>query len=285
MAIWRAKNKAQHRASQLRSFLDEAEKEELDARAANEKQRLVCDWFSRYKLRFDPKFVNDHGGLASFMTKLELHQLELQVAEFEISMVRVGRDDVEGENFASRLNKGKERTLPKALCKIDSSEQHLGTQIGLFSEKETTTSEKRTAFETTSVPETGKPSTGAWNSGEDAAAAGFLPGLPGAKGEENAAAAAAGRAVSLSLGLNGGPAPAGAGAAPVAFLLRQGWTSAIDRDTGKVYYYRRLPKGRAPPALGYGVMPPRGEAETGGDSGACDANYASIPDSEMSSHA
>mmetsp|Transcript_42207 Transcript_42207/g.89761 ORF Transcript_42207/g.89761 Transcript_42207/m.89761 type:complete len:418 (-) Transcript_42207:291-1544(-) len=87
MAIYRAKNRAQKRADQLKSLLSERDREEIEAHVAKQKQYLLSDWFNHHNLRFDPKMINKTSVLNSFMTKIELNKIELQVAEFEISII------------------------------------------------------------------------------------------------------------------------------------------------------------------------------------------------------
>jgi len=73
------------------------------------------------------------------MTKRELYTIELQVAEFEISMLRVERAGGNKFYLASRLEKDNEKNTAKS-HKIDSSEQNLNNQIDRFSEREMATS-------------------------------------------------------------------------------------------------------------------------------------------------
>jgi len=98
MAIRRAKNRAQKRASQLKSLLSQEDKKQIEEHAAKQKQLLICDWFNYRKLRFDPKMINDTKILNSFMTKAEIHKLDLRVAEFEISIIE-NRDDNDDDNI------------------------------------------------------------------------------------------------------------------------------------------------------------------------------------------
>mmetsp|Transcript_21795 Transcript_21795/g.35448 ORF Transcript_21795/g.35448 Transcript_21795/m.35448 type:complete len:321 (+) Transcript_21795:117-1079(+) len=98
MAIRRAKNKAQKRASQLKSLLSQEDKKEIEKHAAKQKQLLISDWFNYHNLRFDPKMISDTKVLNSFMTKVEIHKLDLRVAEFEISIIE-NRDDNHDDNI------------------------------------------------------------------------------------------------------------------------------------------------------------------------------------------
>eukprot|EP00584_Thalassiosira_punctigera_P023885 CAMPEP_0172554188 /NCGR_PEP_ID=MMETSP1067-20121228/53581_1 /TAXON_ID=265564 ORGANISM="Thalassiosira punctigera, Strain Tpunct2005C2" /NCGR_SAMPLE_ID=MMETSP1067 /ASSEMBLY_ACC=CAM_ASM_000444 /LENGTH=457 /DNA_ID=CAMNT_0013342513 /DNA_START=240 /DNA_END=1610 /DNA_ORIENTATION=- len=104
MAVYRAKNKAQKRAQQLKSLLSEGDVKEIEAHVIKQKQHLLCDWFNYHNLKFDPKMINKTKVLNSFMTKVELHKIELQVAEFEISIIE-DRDDCGNNNveFVSGL--------------------------------------------------------------------------------------------------------------------------------------------------------------------------------------
>lgn len=102
MATRRAKSKAQKRASQLKSLLSQEDKKEIEDHAAKQKQLLISDWFKHRNLRFDPKMINDANILNSFMTKAEIHQLDLRVAEFEISIIEnrdVNYDDNNSDDF------------------------------------------------------------------------------------------------------------------------------------------------------------------------------------------
>lgn len=113
MAVCRARNKARERASLLREVLGEGDRAALAARADGEKQRLICDWLRRNKLlRFSPQVRIEDRMLKSFMKKVDLHRIELQVAEFEIAMILAGIEDGEERDIASVLDKEKEMASP-----------------------------------------------------------------------------------------------------------------------------------------------------------------------------
>mmetsp|Transcript_23819 Transcript_23819/g.49844 ORF Transcript_23819/g.49844 Transcript_23819/m.49844 type:complete len:340 (-) Transcript_23819:108-1127(-) len=128
MAIYRAKNKAQKRASQLKMLLSDDDKKEIEDHVAKQRQNLICDWFTYHKLRFDPKMTSDAKILHSFMTKVEIHKMELRLAEFEISIIEDRDDEDEDEDesvddgfeFISALGLGGQGgEIPKRLNKIE----------------------------------------------------------------------------------------------------------------------------------------------------------------------
>mmetsp|Transcript_37144 Transcript_37144/g.77772 ORF Transcript_37144/g.77772 Transcript_37144/m.77772 type:complete len:418 (-) Transcript_37144:408-1661(-) len=102
MAMYRARNRAQKRAKQLKSILGEEDRKEIEAHATTQKRRLLCEWFRRHKLRFDPSVINDAKILDAFMTKADIHQVETQVAEFEISLIEDKDDD--GDYYTNHFN-------------------------------------------------------------------------------------------------------------------------------------------------------------------------------------
>mmetsp|Transcript_1488 Transcript_1488/g.2649 ORF Transcript_1488/g.2649 Transcript_1488/m.2649 type:complete len:241 (-) Transcript_1488:311-1033(-) len=89
MAVYRAKNKAQKRAHQLKNLLSEGVKKEIEAHATMQRQFLVGGWFRnhKHKSKFDPKMISQANVMDMFMTKAEIHDIELQVAQFEISII------------------------------------------------------------------------------------------------------------------------------------------------------------------------------------------------------
>eukprot|EP00580_Thalassiosira_gravida_P006950 CAMPEP_0201630302 /NCGR_PEP_ID=MMETSP0493-20130528/4673_1 /ASSEMBLY_ACC=CAM_ASM_000838 /TAXON_ID=420259 /ORGANISM="Thalassiosira gravida, Strain GMp14c1" /LENGTH=337 /DNA_ID=CAMNT_0048101439 /DNA_START=36 /DNA_END=1049 /DNA_ORIENTATION=+ len=98
MAIYRAKNKVQKRASQLKMLLSDEDKKEVEEHVAKQRQNLICDWFKCHNLRVDPKMISDAKILNSFMTKAEIHKMELRLAEFEISIIEDKDEDDEDES-------------------------------------------------------------------------------------------------------------------------------------------------------------------------------------------
>jgi len=97
MAIYRAKNKAQKRASLLKMLLSDEDTREIEEHVAKQRQHLICDWFTYHNLRFDPKMISDAKTLNSFMTMVEIHKMELRVTDFEISIIEDKDEDEEKE--------------------------------------------------------------------------------------------------------------------------------------------------------------------------------------------
>mmetsp|Transcript_17631 Transcript_17631/g.31887 ORF Transcript_17631/g.31887 Transcript_17631/m.31887 type:complete len:423 (-) Transcript_17631:454-1722(-) len=102
MATYRARNRALKRAKQLKSILGEEDRKEIEAHAITHKRLLLCEWFRLHKLRFDPKVINDTKILDAFMTKADIHKVEMQVAEFEISIIEDNDDD--GDYYSNHFN-------------------------------------------------------------------------------------------------------------------------------------------------------------------------------------
>lgn len=110
MAIYRAKNKAQRRAHQLKNLLSEGSKKEIEAHATMQRQFLVGGWFSNHnhKSKFDPKMITQANVMTMFMTKAEIHDIERQVAQFEISTIEgnSGEDNYKTNPFNGSVLEG-----------------------------------------------------------------------------------------------------------------------------------------------------------------------------------
>jgi len=123
MAIYGAKNKAQKRASQLKMLLSDEDTREIEEHVAKQRQHLICDWFTYHNVRFDPKMISAAKILNSFKTKVEIHKMELRVAEFEISIIEDKDEDESVDDGVEFMNGfglgGQGGEIPKRVNKIE----------------------------------------------------------------------------------------------------------------------------------------------------------------------
>lgn len=96
MKLRRDKNKAQNRVAQLRSIMTESQRIEVEDQVDERREMITRDWFkSRRIMLVDDDEISGSSSrgeaamarLRNFSTKLELHEVELRLAEFEISII------------------------------------------------------------------------------------------------------------------------------------------------------------------------------------------------------
>lgn len=88
MSLYRAKEKALKNAQLLKLPMDDEERATVEARSARKRQEVLCDWFrSNTKVAFNKKMQFTREIMDSFMSKVEMHQVDLTVAEYEIAII------------------------------------------------------------------------------------------------------------------------------------------------------------------------------------------------------
>lgn len=88
MAIYRSKNKAQKKAGDYKSLLNNNEKKDLEAQSANHRLSVLGDWLVAHGLDFAPDAVIERNIVNLFVPKIEMHKIERVVAEFEITVAQ-----------------------------------------------------------------------------------------------------------------------------------------------------------------------------------------------------
>lgn len=100
MAIYRAKDRAEKRALQLKCILDERNRSAIEARGAGMRRHLLREWFREQNLEVDPTVISGEKALRIYMSKVELFKIELLVNEFEISLMEDGEDEGDDSDHA-----------------------------------------------------------------------------------------------------------------------------------------------------------------------------------------
>jgi len=148
MARNRVKKKTQKRALELRKHLrlSDDDVKEIDARVDRQKKLHIREWLRSRSLPFHPNCLKDPRTLNQLIPKRDWHEIDLQVAEFEISVILGVSGIVNDQGIDKLESKGNKVTLTekikvKILNKLESK---IGQRIlaGEFTNIDSTATKK-----------------------------------------------------------------------------------------------------------------------------------------------
>ncbi len=112
MAVHRAKKQALKTVARLKSLLSEAEREEVDALAVERRHILLKNWFNSRRL---PYSLDKQPGLkketlqtlmTTFMTVAEVHEFDLQMAQYKICIMTRHQNAVDARANVEAAHEG-----------------------------------------------------------------------------------------------------------------------------------------------------------------------------------
>ncbi len=91
--MYRAKERAEKDAARIKRRLSEADLRTVETRGAEEKRRILGELGVYLGMAVDLGYIRKIKKLPGHLTKADLHKVELQVAEFEMSLIEVKEGD------------------------------------------------------------------------------------------------------------------------------------------------------------------------------------------------
>mmetsp|Transcript_908 Transcript_908/g.1949 ORF Transcript_908/g.1949 Transcript_908/m.1949 type:complete len:263 (-) Transcript_908:371-1159(-) len=88
MAIFRAKKKSQKKVGELKALLRDGELKELETQSAKRKISLLREWMISRDLNLTPEVIIERNITNLFVPKIEMHKIEHELAEFELSLAQ-----------------------------------------------------------------------------------------------------------------------------------------------------------------------------------------------------
>eukprot|EP00584_Thalassiosira_punctigera_P004891 CAMPEP_0172529404 /NCGR_PEP_ID=MMETSP1067-20121228/3489_1 /TAXON_ID=265564 ORGANISM="Thalassiosira punctigera, Strain Tpunct2005C2" /NCGR_SAMPLE_ID=MMETSP1067 /ASSEMBLY_ACC=CAM_ASM_000444 /LENGTH=209 /DNA_ID=CAMNT_0013313447 /DNA_START=54 /DNA_END=683 /DNA_ORIENTATION=- len=85
MSIYRGKLKSQKKARDFKGLLNDGEKRELVAKSAAHKRSLLHSWLASRDIKIPPDAIVDKK-INLFVSKIEMHKIDREVAEYEVSL-------------------------------------------------------------------------------------------------------------------------------------------------------------------------------------------------------